>query len=75
MNIVHTWLETYKNPTTALDEINAALGTKFGTGSLTYWRKEEKGLTPQAFNFMLSRIVNNDQYRRLRMPDPKSPDK
>lgn len=72
MNIVHTWLETYDTPTDALNDINLELGTKFGTGSLTYWRKEQKGLTPIAYNFMLSRVVDEELFSQLRMPDPKS---
>lgn len=73
MSIVNTWLATYDSPTEALGDINEQLGTKFGTGSLTYWRKEEKGLTPQVFNYMLYRVVDRRQYNKLRMPDPKNP--
>lgn len=76
MNIVNTWLTLYDRPTDALNDINEALAGKYNTGNLTQWKKEQKGLTPRAYNFMLSKVLASDitaNYSTIRMPDPKNP--
>ena len=74
MNITDTWLSLFERPTDALANINESLGTKYNTGNLTQWKKEQKGLTSGAYNFMLKAVLDNNEagnFERLRMPDPK----
>ena len=77
MNIVDSWLALYERPTDALNEINSELAAKYNTGNLTQWKKEQKGLTPRAYNFMLSNVLEGKRgkvaYSEIRMPDPKNP--
>lgn len=77
MNIVDSWLEVYERPTDALNDINTELAAKYNTGNLTQWKKEQKGLTPRAYNFMLAQVLKYNKgkasYSDLRMPDPKNP--
>ena len=78
MNITETWLRLYPRPTDALNDINEVLGTKYNTGNLTQWKQGKKGLTSQAYNFMLKAVLAKGEivgYQGLRMPDPKNPNK
>ena len=75
MNIVDSWLTLFDRPTDALNTINEDLGSKFNTGNLTQWKKEQKGLTPKTYNYMLEKVLKSDinaEFDTLRMPDPKS---
>ena len=75
MNIVDTWLGCYERPTDALNDINTGLPGAYNTGNLTQWKKEQKGISPAAYNFMLSKVLSFSAgvgYDELRAPDPKS---
>ncbi len=67
-NIVDGWLELYERPTDALNDLNDHLGTKYDTGHLTRWTKEQAGLHATAINFMMRELVDKPTYQMLRVP-------
>ena len=71
---MNAWLDLFERPTDALIDINKSLSGKYTTSNLTQWKKEQKGLSPRAYNYMLKYILDGYEdpgYDELKIPDPR----